>query len=223
LAPAESHPRQYGQVGGRGCDAGAGIFPTSASGPVSRDQGAGRRRNRHPECSAAVGLIGLGAVGSRIAQLLAAFGSRVLAHDPFADPAAAQAAGASLLSFEEGLAESDIVSVHARLTDDTRGMFSTAALAGGGARSALWCQAISDATDLPVIGPDSPEIGALGAVLTAWSDFGDRGSLQELIHQAVRPGTTYLPRADETALLAAAYQELVTRRDQTDLKAATRP
>jgi len=106
---------------------------------------------------------------------------------------------------------------------EAAGPTTSLALAGGGARSALWCQAISDATDLPVIGPDSPEIGALGAVLTAWSDFGDRGSLQELIHQAVRPGTTYLPRAGETARLAAAYQELVNRRDQTDLKAATRP
>lgn len=78
---------------------------------------------------ATVGLIGLGAVGSRIAQLLAAFGSRVVAYDPYADPAAAAAVGATLLSFGEVLAESDIVSVHARLTDDTRGMFSTAAFA----------------------------------------------------------------------------------------------
>jgi len=84
-----------------------------------------------PELRAAtIGLIGLGAVGSRIAQLLAAFGSRVLAYDPYADPAAAEAVGAELLSLQEVLSRSDIVSVHARLTDDTRGMFSAAAFAG---------------------------------------------------------------------------------------------
>lgn len=83
-----------------------------------------------PELRAAtVGLIGLGAVGSRIAQLLAAFGSRVLAYDPYADPAAAAAVGAQLLPLEQVLSAGDIISVHARLTDDTRGMFSTAAFA----------------------------------------------------------------------------------------------
>lgn len=83
-----------------------------------------------PELRAAtVGLIGLGAVGSRIAQLLGAFGSRVLAYDPYADPTAASAVGAELTSLDEVLSASDIVSVHARLTDDTRGMFSTAAFA----------------------------------------------------------------------------------------------
>ena len=83
-----------------------------------------------PELRAAtVGLIGLGAVGSRIAQLLAAFGSRVLAYDPYADPAAAAAVGAELLPLAQVLAGSDIISVHARLTDDTRGMFGPAAFA----------------------------------------------------------------------------------------------
>lgn len=83
-----------------------------------------------PELRAAtVGLIGLGAVGSRIAQLLAAFGSRVLAYDPYADPATAAAVGAELLPLEQVLSACDIISVHARLTADTRGMFGTAAFA----------------------------------------------------------------------------------------------
>jgi D-3-phosphoglycerate dehydrogenase len=73
--------------------------------------------------SATVGLVGLGAVGLRVAELLRAFGSRVLAHDPYADPGGAQARGVELVELDELLAASDIVSLHARLTDETRGMF----------------------------------------------------------------------------------------------------
>lgn len=83
-----------------------------------------------PELRAAtVGLVGLGAVGARIAQLLKAFGSRVLAYDPYASPEAATAVGAELIPLPELLSASDIVSVHARLTDDTRKMFGASAFA----------------------------------------------------------------------------------------------
>jgi D-3-phosphoglycerate dehydrogenase len=81
-----------------------------------------------PELRAAtVGLIGLGAVGSRVAQLLAGFGSRVVAYDPFANVDDAKGLGVEMLSFEEVLAISDIVSLHARLTASTRKMFDAAA------------------------------------------------------------------------------------------------
>lgn len=76
---------------------------------------------------ATVGLVGLGAVGSRVAQLLGGFGSRVLACDPYADTDAARRFGVELTSLADVLAQSDIVSVHARLTDDTRAMFNAAA------------------------------------------------------------------------------------------------
>lgn len=72
-----------------------------------------------------IGLVGLGAVGTRVAALLRGFGAEVLAFDPYADGAA----DATLVPFEELLARSDIVSVHARLTDETRRMFDTFAFA----------------------------------------------------------------------------------------------
>jgi D-3-phosphoglycerate dehydrogenase len=77
---------------------------------------------------ATVGLIGLGAIGSRVAALLSAFGTRVVAHDPYADPATAAAAGVTLLPLEDLFAASDVVSVHARLTNDTHGLVDDAAL-----------------------------------------------------------------------------------------------
>jgi len=79
--------------------------------------------------TATVGLVGLGAIGSRVATLLSAFGTTVLAFDPHTDPATARATGARLVSMAELLASSDVISLHARLTDDTRGMIGTAALA----------------------------------------------------------------------------------------------
>lgn len=83
-----------------------------------------------PELRAAtVGLIGFGAIGARVAELLQAFGSTVLAHDPYADPAAVAATGAELVELDELYARSDVVSVHARLTDTTRKMVDAGAFA----------------------------------------------------------------------------------------------
>lgn len=83
-----------------------------------------------PELSACtVGLVGAGAVGLRVAELLRAFGTEVLAHDPYADPAALVAAGVEAVDLDDLLARSDIVSLHARLTDDTRHVIDAGALA----------------------------------------------------------------------------------------------
>ena len=72
-----------------------------------------------------VGLVGLGAVGLRVAELLRGFGSTVLAYDPYADTEQAATAGVGLVDLPELLQRSDIASVHARLTDDTRKLFGT--------------------------------------------------------------------------------------------------
>jgi D-3-phosphoglycerate dehydrogenase / 2-oxoglutarate reductase len=79
--------------------------------------------------AATVGLVGLGAVGLRVAELLRGFGSRVLAHDPYASPEAAERTGVRLVDLPELLAASDVVSLHARLTPETKQMIDAAALA----------------------------------------------------------------------------------------------
>lgn len=103
--------------------------------PASRDLVAGRwdakwfrEELTGPELRAAtVGLVGLGAIGLRVAELLQAFGATVLAYDPFADAQDAGRVGVRIVEFDELLASSDLISVHARLTDDTRKMFDAAA------------------------------------------------------------------------------------------------
>lgn len=67
-----------------------------------------------------VGLVGLGRIGRLVAKRLAGFDARVLAFDPYLDPAAARAAGVMPCTLEQLLRESDYVSLHAPLTPQTR-------------------------------------------------------------------------------------------------------
>ena len=67
-------------------------------------------------CGKTVGLVGYGAVAHLVAGYLKAFGSRIIASDPYfaGDPA-----GAELVDLELLMRNSDVVSLHARLTDES--------------------------------------------------------------------------------------------------------
>jgi D-3-phosphoglycerate dehydrogenase len=67
-----------------------------------------------------VGLVGFGAIGRRVAELVRAMGGTAVAHDPFV--AAGQMQGVALVGMDELLARSDVISLHARLTPKTTGM-----------------------------------------------------------------------------------------------------
>lgn len=69
-----------------------------------------------------VALVGAGAVGSRVARALTALGAQVRIHDPYADPETLRTLGTPCDDLDELLAEADIVSLHARLTAETRGL-----------------------------------------------------------------------------------------------------
>jgi phosphoglycerate dehydrogenase-like enzyme len=66
-----------------------------------------------------LGVIGFGTIGRRVAELAAAFGMRVLAFTWGADDGRTAAAGVQRASIETLLTESDVVSLHLRLTADT--------------------------------------------------------------------------------------------------------
>ncbi len=69
-----------------------------------------------------VGLIGFGQIGSLLPGLLKPFGLRVLAYDPYvADEVFADNGAERVTDLGVLLAESDIVSLHARVTPETRG------------------------------------------------------------------------------------------------------
>ena len=69
-----------------------------------------------------LGIVGLGAIGSRVAKLAQAFGMKILVMTAGADRGRAAALGARHVSLDELLRESDVVSLHLRLNDETRGM-----------------------------------------------------------------------------------------------------
>ncbi|MFE2385093.1 2-hydroxyacid dehydrogenase [Streptomyces misionensis] len=73
-----------------------------------------------------VGLIGHGAVGSRVARALCAFGARVMVHDPYAR---GEVHGLRMSSLDELLRRSRVISLHARLTEETRGLIGARELA----------------------------------------------------------------------------------------------
>jgi D-3-phosphoglycerate dehydrogenase len=68
-----------------------------------------------------VGLIGLGAIGARVAELVRPFGVHLLATTYGADGGRAAAVGARHVPVETLLRESDIVSLHLRLSAETQG------------------------------------------------------------------------------------------------------
>lgn len=70
-----------------------------------------------------LGLVGLGRIPSLIAAKMRPFGVRILACDPFVKPEAAAEVGVELVAFDTLLEQSDFVSVHCPLNDQTRGMF----------------------------------------------------------------------------------------------------
>jgi len=69
-------------------------------------------------------LVGLGAVGRRVAALARGFGMEVLVYDPLVAPEAIAAAGARPAGWPELLASADYLSLHLPLNAETRGLIS---------------------------------------------------------------------------------------------------
>lgn len=147
------------------------------------------------------GVVGYGRIGRAVALRAAAFGFRILAHDPFVseldagDPAV-------LSSLDELLAESDVVSLHAPLTAENSGLIGERALSLMKASAVLVNvargqlvdeEALRSALDdgrlagagLDVLGgepppPAHPLLGRDDVIVTPHSAFFSEGSLTEL-------------------------------------------
>ncbi|MEU5939430.1 phosphoglycerate dehydrogenase [Micromonospora sp. NPDC047548] len=76
-----------------------------------------------------VGVVGLGRIGVLFAQRIAAFGTRLIAYDPYIQPARAAQLGVRLVGLEELLRESDFISIHLPKTPETVGLIGEKELA----------------------------------------------------------------------------------------------
>ncbi|MCU4161220.1 3-phosphoglycerate dehydrogenase [Acidiphilium sp. AL] len=85
----------------------AGIWP--------RDRAIGREI-----AGKSAGLVGFGRTARKTAARLNALGMKIATYDPLLDAGAAWAAGAAPLSFDDLLADSDLISLHVPLTPETR-------------------------------------------------------------------------------------------------------
>ncbi len=74
-------------------------------------------------------MVGLGRIGVLVAQRLSAFGVRLLAYDPYVQPARAAQIGVRLVGLDELLRESDFVTIHLPKTPETVGLIGARELA----------------------------------------------------------------------------------------------
>jgi D-3-phosphoglycerate dehydrogenase len=75
------------------------------------------------------GIVGLGRIGALVAQRLSAFGMQVIAYDPFVAAGRAAQMGVRLVSLDELLQVSDVISVHLPKTPETVGLIGDEQLA----------------------------------------------------------------------------------------------
>jgi len=73
-----------------------------------------------------VGIVGLGNIGSAFARRVAAFETKVIAHDPYVDDARFAALGVERVSLEALAERADYVSVHTLLNEGTRHLIGEA-------------------------------------------------------------------------------------------------
>lgn len=75
-----------------------------------------------------LGIVGLGRIGVLVAQRMSAFGMRIVAYDPFVQPARAGQMGVRMLSLDELLETADFITVHLPKTPETLGLIGEEAL-----------------------------------------------------------------------------------------------
>ncbi len=76
-----------------------------------------------------LGLVGFGRVGTEVARRALALGMKVLAYDPYVMPAAARELEVEMLTLDEVLQRSDVISLHSSLSPTTEKMINAAAIA----------------------------------------------------------------------------------------------
>ncbi len=149
-----------------------------------------------------VGLAAFGKIARRVAEKLRGFGCSIIAYDPFADRQAAAALGVELVELQTLLRNSDIISIHAPLSEQTRHLFDREAFSR--MKSTAWivntsrgglidesalehaldegtiAGAALDVLEAEPISKDNPLIGRDNVLITPHSAFYSAASLLDL-------------------------------------------
>ena len=101
---------------------------------VAADVRAGRWQPKPPypiqrSSGRTLGIVGFGRIGRSVARKAAGFGWRLLAWDPYLDDEEMRSRGVDPVDFETLLAQSDFVTLHLPLTEETEGLIDAGVLA----------------------------------------------------------------------------------------------
>lgn len=149
-----------------------------------------------------VGVVGIGRIGRALADKARGVGFQVVAYDPYMH----EADGYPLISFDELLASSHVVCLHAPLSDETRHLLDARAIAkmragayvvntsrGGlidqaalvtALRDGRLAGAALDVLEREPVGPDDPLLSLPNVILTPHTAFYSRESIAELKRRA---------------------------------------
>jgi D-3-phosphoglycerate dehydrogenase len=79
----------------------------------------------HRFCGRTVGIVGLGAIGRSVARKLSGFDLKLIGYDPYVSDESFPSLGVEKVGIDDLFRESDFVTLHMPLTDETRNMVST--------------------------------------------------------------------------------------------------
>ncbi|MCB0281574.1 MAG: phosphoglycerate dehydrogenase [Calditrichae bacterium] len=102
------------------------ISPANAS--MLRDEWDRKTYVGHELYQKTIGVVGLGKIGREVAKRLAAFDTKILGYDPIITSEAATQLGIKLVSLDELLEKSDIITIHAPKMKETLNMINAANL-----------------------------------------------------------------------------------------------
>ncbi len=79
-------------------------------------------------------------------------------------------------------------------------------IAGGGSRSAFWCQMFADCLDAPIVLPEGDELGAKGAALLTGVALGEYDDLKAAVDRTVRTTDRFEPDPEKVPLYDEWYE-----------------
>src|SRR5207253_595999 len=80
-------------------------------------------------CNKVLGIIGLGNIGTIVAERALGLRMKVIAYDPFVTPEAAARLRVELVSLDDLYTRADFVTIHTPLTPETRGLIGAGTIA----------------------------------------------------------------------------------------------
>ena len=158
------------------------------------------RLSTHLLAGRTVGLIGLGRIGKRVAQLCRAFNANVIACDPMADTTIARNLEVNLVTLEKLLTESDIISLHASRNAEQPVLIGSSELAKMKKGSVLVNLARGEMIDESALVAALSSGHLAGAGLDVFSKEPYQGPLCDFEQVILTPHSATLPIETRTAM-----------------------